>query len=379
MFLVAGAVLLPGAGEAKPGWIEIAGERIVAVGHGVAPRPADERLEGTVVPGFVDVHSHGGGGASFVTLDPGEVETALAAHAAVGTTTMVASLVTGALPDLVDQVRMLRGLWEDGRIAGVHLEGPWLAPERKGAHPPELLADPDPDSVRQLLDAGSGAVRMVTIAPERAGAIEAVRTLAGEGVVAAVGHTAADFETAVAAIEAGATGATHLFNAMPPMLHRDPGPVLALWRDQRVVLEMVLDGVHVRPELAAFVFASAPGRVALVTDAMAAAGAPDGDYQLGELQVEVRDRVARVAGTDTIAGSTLTLDRAVRIAVAAGVPFASAVDAATRVPADYLGLAEVGRLAPGAYADLAVLDAELCVSRVMRRGAWIAGRAPGTP
>ena len=337
MLLAAESVLLPGADAATRGWIETSGERITAAGVGVPPREPDNRLDGTVVPGFVDVHAHGGGGASFVTLDPDEVQTALAAHAAVGTTTMVTSLVTGTLPDLVDQVRMLRGLWEDGRIAGIHLEGPWLAPERKGAHPRDLLVDPDPDSVRTLLDAGGGAVRMVTIAPERAGAIEAVRLLAGEGVVAAVGHTAADFDTAVAAIEAGAVGATHLFNAMPPMLHRAPGPVLALWRDQRVVLEIVLDGVHVRPELAAFVFASAPGRVALVTDAMAAAGAPDGDYRLGELDVVVRDRVARLAGSDTIAGSTLTLDRAVRNAVAAGVPLAAAVHAATEVPADYLG------------------------------------------
>jgi N-acetylglucosamine-6-phosphate deacetylase len=373
MLLAADSVLLPGADEATPGWIETSGERIAATGVGAPPREPDDRLDGVVAPGFVDVHSHGGGGASFVTLDPDEVQTALAAHAAVGTTTMVTSLVTGALPDLVDQVRMLRGLWEDGRIAGVHLEGPWLAPERKGAHPRHLLADPDPESVRMLLDAGGGAVRMVTIAPERAGAIQAVRLLAEAGVVAAVGHTAADFDTAVAAIEAGVVGATHLFNAMPPMLHRAPGPVLALWRDQRVVLEIVLDGVHVRPELAAFAFASSPGRVALVTDAMAAAGAPDGDYRLGELDVVVRDRVARLAGSDTIAGSTLTLDRAVRNAVAAGVPLAAAVQAATEVPADYLGLAGVGRLQPGCYADLVLLDDGLEVRAVMRRGTWIVG------
>lgn len=371
MLLAADAVLLPGAAEPEPGWVEIAGERITATGSGSPNRPVDERLEGTLAPGYVDVHVHGGGGASFVTTDPADVETALAAHAAVGTTTMVASLVTGALPDLVDQVRLLRGFVEDGRLAGIHLEGPWLAPERKGAHPPELLADPDPDSVHRLLEAAGGAVRMATIAPERSGALAAVRLLADAGVVAAVGHTAADFDTAVAAIEAGATGATHLFNAMPPMLHRAPGPVLALWRDPRVVLEIVFDGVHVRPELAAFVFASAPGRVALVTDAMAAAGAPDGDYRLGELDVEVRDRVARLAGSDTIAGSTLTLDRAVRNAVAAGVPLARAVQAATEVPADYLGLADVGRLTPGAWADLVLLDAKLGVSRVMRHGRWL--------
>lgn len=371
MLLAADAVLLPGTAEPERGWVEVAGERIVAAGLGPSVGPVDEWLDGTLVPGYVDVHAHGGGGASFITDDPADVETALAAHAAVGTTTMVASLVTGTLADLIDQVRLLRAFVEDGRLAGIHLEGPWLAPEHKGAHPPELLTDPDPDSVRRLLEAGGGAVRMATIAPERGGAIDSVRLLAAAGAVAAVGHTAADFDTAVAAIEAGATGATHLFNAMPPMLHRAPGPVLALWRDPRVVLEIVFDGVHVRPELAAFVFASAPGRVALVTDAMAAAGAGDGDYRLGELDVEVRGGIARVAGSETIAGSTLTLDRAVRNAVAAGVPLARAVQAATEIPADYLGLADVGRLAPGGYADLVLLDDGLQVRRVMRRGGWL--------
>jgi N-acetylglucosamine-6-phosphate deacetylase len=268
-------------------------------------------------------------------------------------------------------VGCLATLVEAGDLAGIHLEGPWLALRYKGAHPPQLLTDPDPAEVARLLDAGRGAVRMVTLAPERPGAIDAIRLLAERGVVAAIGHTDADFDTCRAAIDAGATGATHLFNAMAPLKHREPGPVLALWQDRRVYLELIMDGVHVRPELVAFVASTAPARVVLVTDAMAAAASEDGDYVLGELPVEVRGGVARIAGTDTIAGSTLTLDVGVRNAVTAGVPFAQAVRSATALPADYLGLPDVGRLVAGARADLVVLDSALLVTRVMHRGTWL--------
>jgi N-acetylglucosamine-6-phosphate deacetylase len=371
MLLSADRVLFPDADAPVAGYLEVAGDRIVAAGTGAAPRPADEHLAGIVIPGYVDVHSHGGGGASFVTEDPDVARQALAAHRRLGVTTMVASLVTGTLPDLARQVSCLAGLVESGELAGIHLEGPWLALKYKGAHPPQLLTDPDPAEVSTLLDAGRGAVKMVTIAPERAGALDSIRLMAARGVVAAVGHTDADYDTCRAAIDAGATGATHLFNAMAPLRHRDPGPVLALWEDPRVYLELIMDGVHVRPELVAFVAASTPARVVFVTDAMAAAASSDGDYVLGELPVEVRDGIARIAGTDTIAGSTLTLDRAVRNAVAAGIPFAQAVQAATQLPADYLSLPDVGRLAAGKRADLAVLDDDLRVTRVLHRGAWV--------
>ena len=372
MLLSADRVLFPGADATAPGWVEVSGERIAAAGPGPAPRPADEHLAGTLVPGFVDVHCHGGGGASFVTEDPDTARRALAAHRAHGVTTMVASLVTGTLPDLERQVGCLAGLVESGELAGIHLEGPWLALKYKGAHPPQLLRDPGPAELERLLDAGRGAVRMVTLAPERPGALEAIRLLARRGVVAAVGHTDADYDTCRAAIAAGATGATHLFNAMAPLRHREPGPVLALWEDRRVFLELILDGVHVRPELVGFVASTEPDRVVFVTDAMAAAASADGDYVLGELPVEVRDGVARIAGTDTIAGSTLTLDAAVRNAVAVGMPLARAVRAATALPADYLGLPDVGRIAAGARADLAVLDDDLRVARVLHRGTWVA-------
>lgn len=370
MLLSAEQILFPDVAEPVAGWLQIAGEWITATGVGEPPAAVDEHLDGVVAPGFIDVHSHGGGGASFVTEEVAQARQVLAAHLRCGTTTMVASLVTGTMADLKRQIACLATLVDSGELAGIHLEGPWLAEEYKGAHPVELLADPNPDDVADLLAAGRGAIRMVTIAPERAQALESIALMRSCDVVAAIGHTAADYETCRAAIEAGATGATHLFNAMAPLRHRQPGPILALWQDQRVYLELIADGVHLRPELVAFVASTEPQRVVFVTDAMAAAASDDGDYQLGELPVHVRDGVARIAGTDTIAGSTLTLDQAVRNAVAAGLSLAQAVRAATATPADYLSLTTVGRLTPQRRADVVVLDSELTVSRVMHRGAW---------
>ncbi|MGB3953851.1 MAG: amidohydrolase family protein, partial [Brooklawnia sp.] len=196
-----------------------------------------------------------------------------------------------------------------------------------------------------------------------------VRLLAERGVVAAIGHTDADLATTRAAVEAGATGATHLFNAMPALHHRNPGPILALAAAERVWLELIADGVHVHLDLVAEVMKRWPDRVVLVTDAMAAAGQPDGDYQLGELIVRVEQGVARLAGADTIAGSTLTLSAAVRNVIGVGVGWQQALRAATSLPARYLGL-EAGELLPGRSADLVVWDADWRPVRILRRGAW---------
>ncbi|MCL1841597.1 MAG: N-acetylglucosamine-6-phosphate deacetylase [Propionibacteriaceae bacterium] len=383
MLLQAQHVVTP-SGLVDGGWVEVEDGRIRSAGTSPAPGRVDEQLSGTLVPGFVDVHVHGGGGVNFA--DGAEAaQTVLDAHLAHGTTTMVASLVTASLDDLEEQVRALTPLVRTGKLAGIHLEGPWLAPEHKGAHDPELLRDPSTADVDRLLEAGRldvggrlphtvhgwTAVRMVTVAPERDGGLDAVAQLAHDDVVAAVGHTDADLATAEAAIKAGARGATHLFNAMPEMLHRAPGPALALWRDASVWVELICDGVHVTPQLVAQVMATKRSRCVLVTDAMAAAAADDGDYRLGSLDVEVRGGVARLAGTDTIAGSTLTLDRAVKTAVAAGVPPELAIAAASSHAADYLGLEWVGRISPGCRADLVVLDDAYQVRRVMHRGAWV--------
>ncbi|MGH3681572.1 MAG: N-acetylglucosamine-6-phosphate deacetylase, partial [Natronosporangium sp.] len=273
---------------------------------------------------------------------------------------------TGALAPLV----------AEGVLAGVHLEGPYLSPERRGAHGLAQLRDPSTEELAELVELAGGAIRMVTLAPERAGALAAIRRLAGAGVVAAIGHTDASYEQTRAAVAAGATVATHLCNGMRPVHHREPGPIVALLGAPEVVCELIADGAHLHDGMLAFAAAAAPGRTALVTDAMAAAGMPDGTYDLGGQSVVVAGRVARLATADgvpgAIAGSTLTMDAALRRAVGAGVSLVDAVRMAATTPARVLGLAgEVGALSPGLRADLVVLDPDLRVVRVMRAGAWI--------
>lgn len=372
MLISARRILLPDA-EEQSGYLEVVGERIMAAGAGPAPGVADLEIDYLVVPGFVDVHNHGGGGFSF---DQGSdaARQALRMHREAGTTSIVASLVTAEPAQLCEQVAELSGLVRNGELAGIHFEGPWLSPERRGAHPLQLLQRPSQDQARAFLAAGGGAIRMVTLAPELPGAMGVIDLLNRHRVVAAVGHTNADYRTVAEAVAAGCRGATHLFNAMPGMQHRDPGAVLALWADQRVWLEIIFDNVHLQAELAAFVFATAGPRTVLVSDAVSAAGAGPGRHRIGGQEVSVDDGIVRIAGTDVLAGSTLTLDQAVRNAVEAGVSPTAAIRAATASPADYLGLTEVGRLAAGKLANLIVLDDQLQVTRVMYRGQWVAAK-----
>lgn len=376
LLLSAGAVVTDGA-VLRPGWVEVEAGLVVRVGRGAPPRPADVVApEGVVVPGFVDIHVHGGGGTSFTSGSRDEALAALAAHRAHGTTTSMASLVSARPAELLSQVSVLADLVEEGQAAGIHLEGPWLARKRCGAHDPDALRAPEPDEVRALLEAGRGTVRMVTIAPELPGALETIRSAVDHGVVMAVGHTQATYDETRAAIDAGATVATHLFNAMRPINHREPGPVTALMEDPRVMVEVILDGVHLHPAIYGQVLdCVAPSRVALVTDAMGAAGMPDGEYALGALPVTVAGRVARVSGSDTIAGSTATTDLLFREAARLGPSgpdeaLLSAVEQTSVAPARAVGL-PVGRLAVGDPADLVVLDRLLAPTSVMRGGAWV--------
>ncbi len=375
--LIAADAVATGRELLRPGWIELSDGVVRGIGAGAPPRPVNVDLGATtVVPGFVDTHVHGGGGASFSTAQPADTATAMQQHRRHGTTTLIASLVSADPDELVRQVAELADEVHAGLIAGVHLEGPWLAAERCGAHDPALLRDPDADEVDRVLSVGGGTIRMVTLAPERTGALAAIGRIVDAGAVAAVGHTEATYEQTRAATAAGATVGTHLFNAMRPIHHREPGPVIALLEDPRVTVELIADGVHVDPALYRHVsVAAGPGRLSLVTDAMAAAGMADGAYRLGALAVDVVDRVAHIAGTDTIAGSTATMDRLFRFAVAhCGLAADEALLLAVRQssinPARALGLPGAG-LALGAHADLVVLDADLAVAGVMQRGTWM--------
>jgi N-acetylglucosamine-6-phosphate deacetylase len=238
------------------------------------------------------------------------------------------------------------------------------------------MRDPEPGEIERILAAAGGAIRMVTIAPERDGALAAIGQLVDAGVVVAVGHTEATYAQTRAAIDAGATVGTHLFNAMRPIDRREPGPIVALLEDPRVTVELITDGVHVDPAIYRHVTRSAgPDRVSLITDAMAATGMADGVYHLGPLAVDVVDGVARVSGTDTIAGSTATMDQVFRFAVVySGLPRDDALMQAVRQasinPARALGMPTAG-LVSGATADLAVLDADFAVTGVVRRGTWV--------
>jgi N-acetylglucosamine-6-phosphate deacetylase len=371
MTVVGNARVVTPAGVAEPGWLRVEDGRIAAVDEGAPPPGATDLGGAWVLPGFVDMHVHGGGGAAYTSGDPDQARTVAAFHRSHGTTTTVASLVTAPVDELERAVRALRPLVDERVVAGIHLEGPWLSPEHRGAHDAALLQAPDPAALDRLLDAGGGAIKMVTVAPELSGGLEIVRRTVAAGALAAVGHTDATYEQARAAFDAGALVATHLHNAMRALHHREPGPVAAALEDDRVTIELINDGVHLHDAVARLSFGVAgPTRTAFITDAMAAAGMPDGDYALGALAVRVEDGVARLVEGDSIAGSTLTLDVALRRAVQVlGIPIADAARAVATTPARVLGL-PTGALEPGLDADLVVLDAGLTVTAVMVRGEW---------
>jgi N-acetylglucosamine-6-phosphate deacetylase len=372
--ILAGAALVTPDEILPAGWVELDGSRIVALGAGAPPRSADVVLDGGYLsPGFIDIHSHGGGGASVVGADPVAVARFAEAHRRHGTTTIVASLVSAHYESLAHDVAVLAELTEQGVIAGTHLEGPWIAMEYKGAHDPRTLRDPDPDEVDRLIAIGRGTIRMVTLAPEYPHGLDAVRRFADAGAIAAIGHTNATYDQVRAAIDAGASCSTHLFNAMRPVNHREPGPIVALTEDARVTNELILDGVHVHPASAAFAARAAEGRVVFVTDAMTAAAGEDGAYMLGDLAVQVVGGVARLVDGGAIAGSTLTLDAAVGFAVQqVGLSPFDAFTAVTVTPARMLGLADRGRLVVGARADLCHMDAGFRLSGVWHGGTPVA-------
>ncbi|ROQ37498.1 N-acetylglucosamine 6-phosphate deacetylase [Frondihabitans sp. PhB188] len=376
--LLRDAAVLDARGERASSCVLIEAGRIAAVGGpgDFVGAVVDEEVElggATLTPGLIDLHGHGGGGFSFDdgATDPAAFAAALAVHRAHGTTRSVISLVANPVQELRASLAAISDLCaSDPLVLGAHLEGPLLSPGNCGAHNPAFLSAPDGAVLDALLEAGGAALRQVTVAPELPGALDAIARLSGAGVAVALGHTVADYATTRAGFDAGARLLTHAFNAMPGIHHRAPGPVVAAVDDGRVTLELILDGVHVHPRVAAMLFAAAPGRIALITDAMAAAGADDGEYRLGSLDVTVADGTATLSGTETIAGSTLTQDAALRLAIdQVGLPPAHAVAALTLTPAAALGLERtLGLVEPGFAADLVAWTPGWTVERV-----WAAG------
>ncbi|SDY09452.1 N-acetylglucosamine 6-phosphate deacetylase [Micromonospora pattaloongensis] len=366
---IGGRVVTP-RGVIEDGYVEVDGETIAAVGEG---GPADRVPDGHwLLPGFVDIHTHGGGGHTFTTGDADSARGAAAFHLAHGTTTLLASLVSSPFALMRRATAAFAPLVAEGVLAGLHYEGPYLSELRCGAQNPEHLRDASLDELTELIELGGGAVRMVTIAPERTGALPAIEFLVARGVVAAVGHTDATYDQTLAAVAAGASVGTHVFNGMRPPHHREPGPVFALLGAAGVVCELVADGIHLHPGTIAFAASvTGPDRAALITDAMAAAGMADGEYELGGQAVVVADGVARLARDGAIAGSTLTMDAALRQAVAAGVSLVDAARMAATTPARATGLGHrVGALVAGLRADVVHLDERLRVVRIMRAGRW---------
>ncbi|PJI84778.1 N-acetylglucosamine-6-phosphate deacetylase [Luteimicrobium subarcticum] len=354
----------------------------------------------TLLPGLVDVHDHGGGGASFPDAD--DAETALLAvheHRRHGTTSIVASLVTAPRDVLLRRVGLLADLADAGEVAGIHLEGPFLSEVRCGAQNPSDMLAGDPELVRAIAEAARGHLVTMTVAPEVAGVQEpggVIDTLVEVGAIPSIGHTDAHWDAVRSAVEAGTAAlaragedarsgrltATHLFNGMRPLHHRDPGPIagcLDAAARGELVVELVGDGTHLDPGVVKTVFdLVGADAIMLVTDAMAAAGMPDGSYQLGPMAVVVADGVARLAdaanpGGGAIAGGTAHLLDVVRHTVIAGVPLADAVRAASLTPAGVLGRTDVGALEAGRRADVVVTDADLQVVSVLRGGERVAG------
>ncbi|MEG0161128.1 MAG: N-acetylglucosamine-6-phosphate deacetylase [Aurantimicrobium sp.] len=362
------------------GWVRVNSQGFIAeIGTGESWKefPAQQIVdanESWLAPGFLDIHCHGGKGISYES-DSDNPLTSLDLHQIHGVTGSMLSLVSASLDEICQRLETLSKI-TDPRFLGIHLEGPFLSALYKGAHNEAALINPSASAVERLLSSASGTLRQITLAPELPGALEAIRTFVDADVAVAVGHTSANYEQAKAAFDSGATILTHTFNGMPALHHRQPGPILAALQNPNVFLELILDGTHVDVNVAKWLFDIAPGRVVLITDAMAAAGNEDGMYTLGGLEVNVVDGVARLCCGDSIAGSTLTLNQAVRNAsILCDIDMVSVISSVTSTPAQAIGVQDSrGYLEIGRKADMVMFDSLDSLPRV-----WQAGHEISSP
>ena len=331
----------------KEVWLEIEDGVIRSINTGTSPE-YDLRYDGILIPVFVDIHCHGGGGKYFASLTDSEITQVIATHRSGGTVAGLASLVTEPIPNLIAQIKRLVPFAQRNEIAGIHLEGPYLSHARCGAHDPNLLRTPTIAEVQTLLDAGQGFIKMITIAPELDGALEVIEYLAKSGVIAAIGHSQSDAATAQKAIDRGASVVTHFNNAMPKVVD-GPGTMnSAVLNELRASLELILDGEHIATSVVREIFEAAPNRIVMITDAMSAAGSTDGTYQIANLEVSVKDGIARLTSNGTLAGSTLTMAKAFNHALnEIGISITEAVHAASTLPALILGRSDLGEIAVG--------------------------------
>lgn len=369
-----------------PGYVVVAGGRITEVGSGSPPgRPDIELTSGFLVPGLVDLQVNGYFGVELGDADPVGWSEVVRRLPETGTTAFLPTFITSPIEEMVAALRATARLAPDltgsngepagARVLGVHLEGPFIAARRRGAHNPAWIISPDRQTVGALLAAGSGLVRVVTLAPEVDGAIPAIEQLTGAGVIASVGHSDATAAQVAAAVAAGARLVTHLFNAQRPLHHREPGVVGAALTDTRLSSGLIADMHHVAGAIAGLAFRAAPGRIFLVTDAAASAGMAPGRYVLGGEPIDVTGADGRppVRADGTLAGSALRMDRAIANMVAVGIGLPDAVAAATRIPADLVGRPDIGRIEAAAAADLTWLNDELTTAATWVSGSQVYG------
>jgi N-acetylglucosamine-6-phosphate deacetylase len=375
--------VLTGTKDLGPGWVTVDGPVVSALGTGAPREPADVTLpSGVLVPGLVDAQINGGFGVDLAEADGDGWLAVARALPSTGVTSAVPTFITAPVSELVETLHrfgavrpVLSAVPGTARMLPAHVEGPFLSERRRGAHRVEHLLDPAPDQVAALIEAGAtagGALGYVTLAPEREGAMAAIRQFVAAGIRVSIGHADSEEDQVHEAADAGATMVTHLYNAQRPLRHRDPGVVGAALVDDRLTCGLVVDGHHSRPAVIKIAFTCKPGRIMLVTDAVAALGMPVGTYVLGGQEFTVAEGEPPRRHDGTIAGAAGRLDDAIALTVAAGIPLQEAVEAATRIPANAVGRADLGRIVPGCPADLVWLDT--AADHPLRaRSTWIGG------